>query len=99
MNRPLQGESLVQRQAPLLQRLLLLPQTLPQVPQLFTSLAKFLQVPLQQVLPEPHTAPQAPQFAALLRMSTQAPLQQAWPEAQSLLASHTQRPAWHTKPA
>jgi len=49
MKKPLQGESLVQRQLPLLQRLLLLPQVRPQLPQLLMSVASVRQVPLQQV--------------------------------------------------
>ena len=77
MKKPPHGESSVQRQAPLVQRLLLLPQTLPQLPQLFVSVARALQLPLQQLCPAAQTAPQAPQFALLLRTSMQAPLQQA----------------------
>ena len=46
---PEQGESLVQRQAPLLQRLLLVPQVRPHVPQLFMSLVRSRHVPLQQL--------------------------------------------------
>jgi hypothetical protein len=93
MYMPEQGASVVQRHWPLVQRLLLLPQVRPQLPQLLMSVASARQVPLQQVWPEPHTAPQLPQLLALLRMSTHAPLQQFWPLAQSLLLSHTQRPS------
>jgi hypothetical protein len=99
MKKPLQGESLVQRHAPLVQRLLLLPQVRPQLPQLLISVASVRQVPLQQVWPEPQLVPQLPQLVWLVRVSMQLPPQQVCPLAQSLLLSHTQRPAWHTKPA
>jgi hypothetical protein len=62
MKKPEQGESVVQRQAPFVQRLLLLPQVRPQLPQLLMSVASARQVPLQQVCPEPQVVPQAPQF-------------------------------------
>jgi hypothetical protein len=39
----------VQRQVPLLQRLLFVPQVRPQLPQLFTSLVRSRHVPLQQL--------------------------------------------------
>ena len=93
MKKPEQGASLVQRQLPLLQRLLLEPQVRPQLPQLLMSVASVRQVPLQQAWPEPQVAPQLPQLVWLLRVSTHAPLQQLCPLAQSLLLSHTQRPA------
>jgi hypothetical protein len=83
----------VQRQLPLVQRLLLDPHVLPQLPQLLTSVANVLQVPLQQVWPEAQLAPQLPQLVSLSRVSMQLPLQQLCPLAQSLLLSHTQRPA------
>ena len=91
--KPEQGESLVQRQAPLLQRLLLLPQVRPQLPQLFMSLVRSRQVPLQQLRLPAHTVPQAPQLFLSLRTSMHAPLQQFCPLAQSLLLSQMQRPA------
>ena len=99
MKKPEQGESFVQRHAPLLQRLLLDPQVRPQLPQLLMSVLRLRHVPLQHVCPEAQTAPHPPQFCALLRVSMHAPLQQLPPLGQSLLLSHTQRPAWHTKPA
>jgi hypothetical protein len=75
------------------QRLLLLPQLWPQLPQLLMSVRRSLHVPLQQLWPLAQTAPQLPQLLASPRTSTQAPLQQLCPLAQSLLLSHTQRPA------
>jgi hypothetical protein len=95
--RPEHGLSLVQRHWPAVHRLLLLPQELPQRPQLLKSSDRLLQVPLQHVWPELHTVPHAPQFDVLARRSTQLPPQQVCPLPQSLLLSHMQRPPRHTK--
>ena len=47
-------------------------QTLPQVPQLFTSASTLRQTPLQQVWPAKQALPHAPQFASSVCRSTQA---------------------------
>lgn len=49
MKKPEQGESLVQRHAPLVHRLLFDPQTRPQLPQLLMSVDRALHDPLQHV--------------------------------------------------
>jgi hypothetical protein len=57
------------------------------------SLVRSRHVPLQQLWLPAQTTPQPPQLFLSPRTSTHAPLQQFCPLAQSLLLSHTQRPA------
>jgi hypothetical protein len=62
-------------QVPLLQ-VLPLGHTMPQAPQLFTSLSRGLQEPPQQVAPAPHLVPQAPQLlgSVVVLMHTAPPM-------------------------
>ena len=75
LSSPEHGESSAHMHWPALQRLVLLPQPWPQLPQLLVSVDRLLQLLLQQVWPEPQAPPQLPQLASSLVVSTQLPLQ------------------------
>lgn len=67
------------------------------MPQLLTSLCRFLHVPLQQAPPVPQLLPHFPQLPASFCMSTHAPLQQVCPNKQLRSLVHAQRPLTQLK--
>jgi hypothetical protein len=84
---------------PAVQRLaVLLSQTIPHMPQLFTFVCVLMQAPVQQSVPVLQAWPQAPQFPAEVSVFTQLPPQHVRAPAHAGLEPHMQTPATQVSP-